>query len=110
MLILPFAVTPPHHSVAAVATQSRGWFGKKNPPPPGSIWARLSAQHTGGYFQQGYPPIPSDPNFTPTVTSTYSTTSRTTLAMAFTLHEQLSWLSISENELGDLRDSRQQGL
>src|SRR5258706_579133 len=34
MLILPFAVTPPHHSVAAVATQSRAWFGKKKPPTP----------------------------------------------------------------------------
>lgn len=40
------------------------------------VWASPAAQQ--GYFQQGYPPIPHDPNFTPTVTSTYSANSRTT--------------------------------
>ena len=52
------------------------------------VWASPSAQQ--GYFQQGYPPIPSDPNFTPTLTSTYSTTSRTTSATASSAHGLLS--------------------
>lgn len=44
------------------------------------VWASPSAQQ--GYFQQGYPAIPHDPNFAPTVTSTYSANSRTTSTTA----------------------------
>ena len=47
------------------------------------IWASPSAQ---GYFHQGSPPIPSDPNYTQTVTSTYNVTSHTTPATTYSTH------------------------
>ncbi len=48
------------------------------------IWASPSAQQ--GYFPPGSPPIPSDPNFTPTVTSTYNAISHTTAATTSSTH------------------------
>ena len=52
------------------------------------IWARPSEQQ--GYFHQGYPSSSSDPNFTSTVTSTYSAPSRQTSATASSTQGLLS--------------------
>ena len=83
---LMFATSPPHSPPNSPPSlhppQLPGALERTRTP----VWASHSAQQ--GYFQQGYPPIPSDPNFapTPTLTSSYSTTSRATSATASSTH------------------------
>jgi hypothetical protein len=71
---LMFSTSPPHsppNSPPSLRPPQLPGAGVARTP----IWANPSAQQ--GYFQQPYPPIPSDPNFMPTTTSTYSTASST---------------------------------
>ena len=71
--------SPPNSPPSLQPPQLPGGLERTRTP----VWASPSAQQ--GYFQ-GYPPIPSDPNFTPTLTSTHSTTSRATSATASSTH------------------------
>ncbi len=74
---LMLATSPPHsppNSPPSLQQHTLPGLERRGTP----VWASASAQQ--GYFHQGYPPISSDPNFTPTVTSAYNATSRATSA------------------------------
>jgi len=83
------ATSPPHslpHSPPSLQQQqplpgagAAGLERTRTPP-----WASPSEQQR--YFHQGHPSISSDPNFTPTVTSTYSSTSYTAPTTASSAH------------------------
>jgi hypothetical protein len=85
----PLMSSPPHSPPNSPPTlqhhQLPGGLERTRTP----IWASPSAQQQG-YFQPGYPPIHPDPNFAPTVNSTYSATSRATSGTASSTQGLLS--------------------